>query len=102
MSMGLGMIYNSFQEINQILKRSLADLQDPKNQEYGLLVITNFARHETIRKLINSEENMAELFTLFSDIMNIQAEHALKALNETTFPDGYCDLSKSELQTSAY
>lgn len=81
MSMGLGMIYNSFQEINQILKRSLADLQDPKNQEYGLLVITNFARHETIRKLINSEENMAELFTLFSDIMNIQAEHALKALN---------------------
>ena len=74
MSMGLGMTYNSFQEINHILKRSLANLSDPKNQEYALLVITNFARHETIRKLINSEENLAELFTLFSDIMNIQAE----------------------------
>jgi hypothetical protein len=71
MSMGLGMIYNSFQEINSILKKSLSDLSDPKNREYALLVITNFARHETIRKLINSEENMNELFTLFSDIMNI-------------------------------
>ncbi len=74
MSMGLGMIYNSFQEINQILKRSLEDLTNPKNREYALLVITNFARHETIRKLINNEENLAELFTLFSDILNIQAD----------------------------
>ncbi len=71
MSMGLGMIYNSFKEINQILKRSLYDLNDPKNREYALLVITNFARHETIRKLINSEENLNELFTLFGDILNI-------------------------------
>lgn len=36
-----------------------------------MLVITNFARHETIRKLINSEENLNELFTLFGDILNI-------------------------------
>ena len=55
MSMGLGMIYNSFQEINAILKKSLEDLTNPKNREYALLVITNFARHETIRKLINNE-----------------------------------------------
>ncbi len=74
MSMGLGMIYNSFKEINSILKKSLADLTDPKNREYALLVITNFARHETIRKLINNEENLHELFTLFSDIMNIQKD----------------------------
>jgi len=52
----------------------LSNLNDPKNQEYALLVITNFARHETIRKLINTEENLAELFNLFSDIMNIQSE----------------------------
>lgn len=55
MSMGLGMIYNSFQEINAILKSSLSDLSNHKNREYALLVITNFARHETIRKLINNE-----------------------------------------------
>jgi hypothetical protein len=95
--MGLGMIYNSFQEINAILKKSLSDLSDPKNREYALLVITNFARHETIRKLINSEENMIELFTLFSDIMNIQREQALTILRETSFPDGYQDLGKSDL-----
>jgi len=93
MSMGLGMIYNSFQEINSILKKSLSDLSDPKNREYALLVITNFARHETIRKLINSEENMNELFTLFSDIMNIQGEQALQILSKTTFPDGWQDLT---------
>lgn len=97
MSMGLGMIYNSFQEINAILKRSLTDLSDAKNREYALLVITNFSRHETIRKLINTEENMIELFTLFSDIMQIQAEQALKTIEETEFPDNYCDLSKNEL-----
>ena len=102
MSMGLGMIYNSFQEINSILKKSLSDLSDPKNREYALLVITNFARHETIRKLINSEENMNELFTLFSDIMNIQGEQALQILTNTTFPDGWQDLSKSDLQNAAY
>ena len=71
MSMGLGMIYNSFSEINEILKNSLLDLSNEKNKEYALLVITNFARHETIRKLINNEENLNELFTIFSDIMNI-------------------------------
>ena len=71
MSMGLGMIYNSFKEINSILKKALSDLSEPKNREYALLVITNFARHETIRKLINSEENLNELFTLFGDIINI-------------------------------
>lgn len=61
MSMGLGMIYNSFSEINTILKKSLKDLDNPKNKEYALLVITNFARHETIRKLINNENNFEEL-----------------------------------------
>lgn len=71
MSMGLGMIYTSFHDINSILKTSLKDLTNPKNREYALLVITNFARHETIRKLINTEENLNELFTLFSDILKI-------------------------------
>ena len=71
MSMGLGMIYNSFSEINEILKKSLSDLSNAKNKEYALLVITNFARHETIRKLINNEGNLNELFTIFADIMNI-------------------------------
>lgn len=71
MSMGLGMIYNSFSEINAILKKSLSDLSTKKNREYALLVITNFSRHETIRKLINNEENLNELFTLFTDIVNI-------------------------------
>ena len=33
----------------------VGDLTNEKNQEYALLVITNFARHETIRKLINNE-----------------------------------------------
>ncbi len=87
MSMGLGMIYNSFQEINAILKRSLSDLSDEKNREYALLVITNFSRHETIRKLINTEDNMVELFTLFCDIMQIQSEQALKTIESTEFPD---------------
>ena len=58
MSMGLGMIYTSFSEINTILKNSLTDLSNPKNKEYALLVITNFARHETIRKLVNNQENL--------------------------------------------
>ena len=71
MSMGLGMIYNSFQEINIILKASLADLSTSKNQENALLVITNFARYETIRKFINNEENLCDLFTLIEDIMKI-------------------------------
>ena len=71
MSMGLGMIYNSFSEINGILKSALADLSNDKNKEYALLVITNFARHETIRKMINNEENLNELFSIFSDIMSI-------------------------------
>lgn len=102
MSMGLGMIYDSFQEINAILKKSLTDLTDPKNKEYALLVITNFARHETIRKLINSEENLTELFTLFSDILNIQNEQALKVINDTTFPGNYQDLSKTDLQLASY
>ena len=97
MSMGLGMIYNSFQEINSILKKSLHDLSDAKNREYALLVITNFARHETIRKLINSEDNLNELFTLFSDIMDIQREHALRILGDTTFPGGYQELAKTDL-----
>jgi hypothetical protein len=92
MSMGLGMIYNSFKEINAILKNALSDLNDPKNREYALLVITNFARHETIRKLINSEDSLTELFSLFSDILNIQNEQALKAINETSFPNNYSDL----------
>jgi hypothetical protein len=92
MSMGLGMIYNSFKDINAILKNALSDLNDPKNREYALLVITNFARHETIRKLINSEDNLTELFSLFSDIFNIQNEQALKAINETSFPNNYSDL----------
>ena len=97
MSMGLGMIYNSFKDINQILKKSLTDLSDPKNQEYALLVVTNFARHETIRKLINSEENLTELFTLFKDIINIPNDEALKALNKTEFPNNYCDITKTDL-----
>ena len=74
MSMGLGMIYNSFSEINGILKSALSDLSNEKNKEYALLVITNFARHETIRKLINNEENLNELFTIFSDILKIQRD----------------------------
>lgn len=102
MSMGLGMIYDSFKEINSILKRSLYDLNDPKNREYALLVITNFARHETIRKLINSEENLNELFTLFGDILSIQSEQALSVINNTTFPGGYQDLGKTDLQLAAY
>jgi hypothetical protein len=74
MSMGLGMIYNSFSEINAILKHALSDLDSTKNREYALLVITNFARHETIRKLINSETNLNELFSLFEDILKIQSD----------------------------
>lgn len=74
MSMGLGMIYNSFQEINSILKQSLTDLTNSKNREYALLVITNFARHETIRKLVNNEQNLNELFTLLHEIMKIQTD----------------------------
>ena len=66
------------------------------------MVITNFARHETIRKLINNEENLVELFTLFGDIINIQNEQALKVINETTFPNNYQDLEKSDLQLAAY
>jgi hypothetical protein len=97
MSMGLGMIYTSFKEINAILKKALADLTDPKNREYALLVLTNFARHETIRKLINTEENLAELFTLFGDICAIQGDQALSVLDATTFPNGYQDLTKSDL-----
>lgn len=98
MSMGLGMIYNSFSEINQILKKSLADLSSEKNREYALLVITNFGRHETIRKLINNEENLSELFTIFADIINIQNDQTIQVIESTTFPGGYQSLDKTELQ----
>lgn len=97
MSMGLGMIYNSFSDINQILKKSLSDLTNEKNREYALLVITNFSRHETIRKLINNEENLSELFTLFADIVRIQNDQAIQVIESTTFPGGYQNLGKSEL-----
>ena len=62
------------------MKKALTDLSNNKNKEYALLVITNFARHETIRKLINNEENLNELFTLFNDIVKIQSDQVLSAL----------------------
>ena len=65
-------------------------------------MITNFARHETIRKLINSEENLTELFTLFKDIINIPNDEALKALNKTEFPNNYCDITKTDLKLAAF
>jgi hypothetical protein len=61
-------------------------------------VITNFSRHETIRKLINTEDNLAELFTLFADIVRIQNDQAIQVLETTTFPGGYPALCKSDLQ----
>lgn len=67
----------------------MADLTHDKNKEYALLVITNFARHETIRKLINNEQNLDELFTLFADIMKIQSDQVLQALEKTTFPNNF-------------
>ena len=62
------------------MKKALTDLSNNKNKEYALLVITNFARHETIRKLINNEETLNELFTLFTDIVKIQSDQVLSAL----------------------
>ena len=101
MSMGLGMITSSFQEINEILRTSLNDLSNPKNQEYALLVITNFARHETIRKLINNEQNLEELFSLLSAIVKIQTDHVLKSLEGIDFEkdhnDRFPSLEKNDL-----
>ena len=102
MSMGLGMIYTSFSEINSILKNALQDLTNKKNKEYALLVITNFARHETIRKLVNNQDNLAELFTIIKDIMNIQTTQVISTFESTEFPEGFQELKKDDLQLAVY
>jgi len=52
--------------------------------------------------LVNNEDNLSDLFTILKDVVLIQSNAVLTDLRNTTFPNGFPSLQKTDLQLAVY